>query len=531
MNKRQLLEAVGTLGDPSLLNATMSALDLPQTGPPAPAAAYRAPQPADFATGTGPAPRIVVLGAGIAGLAAAYELRKAGYDCVVLEAKGRAGGRVWTVRGGDSEREIGGPEQRAGFSEGQYFEAGAARINQSMVTVDYCRELGVRLEPFIGLNANAYIYHERPPARPVGHPVAYRTARADIYGYVSELLATAVDDGALDRRLTEQDKGSLLEFLSEFGEISNQGDRWSYSGSTRRGLSVHWAAGNQDGVPLGPPPTLSEVFASAVGRYLTLDLDYEKTAPLLTPVGGMDALVSALLSAVGSDRVRLHSVVTEVLTGDTGVQVKYRDSSGTDQVVMADYCVAAIPPHLMAAIPHNLGPAVSRALSFPKPRPAFKVGMEYRRRWWESDHRIYGGVTDTNLDIQHIWYPSHGFQQDRGVLVGYSVKAGAERLGALSHTARVDRFVDTARAVHGDTASTETAASFSVAWHRIPHIQGAWSVWPSFTSGEYDLLCRPAGRVYFAGDWLSHLIAWQAGAFESARLAVSAIHRRTLSAT
>ncbi len=43
-----------------------------------------------------------------------------------------------------------------------------------------------------------------------------------------------------------------------------------------------------------------------------------------------------------------------------------------------------------------------------------------------------------------------------------------------------------------------------------------------------SLLQRPAGRVYFAGDWLTHLIAWQAGAFESARKVVTELHHRVL---
>lgn len=61
-----------------------------------------------------------------------------------------------------------------------------------------------------------------------------------------------------------------------------------------------------------------------------------------------------------------------------------------------------------------------------------------------------------------------------------------------------------------------------------PHIEGGWVEWPSRTTGEYALLNTPAGHVYFAGDWLTYEIAWQAGAFGSARRAVSAIHQRVM---
>src|SRR6266511_3585857 len=71
--------------------------------------------------GPGGGARVVVLGAGLAGMCAAYELGQLGYDCHVLEARARAGGRCWTVRGGTEETEVGGERQAAGFDDGLYF--------------------------------------------------------------------------------------------------------------------------------------------------------------------------------------------------------------------------------------------------------------------------------------------------------------------------------------------------------------------------------------------------------------------------
>jgi monoamine oxidase len=82
--------------------------------------------------------------------------------------------------------------------------------------------------------------------------------------------------------------------------------------------------------------------------------------------------------------------------------------------------------------------------------------------------------------------------------------------------------------IHGAKYRTELASAFSVAWHRTPFIEGGWVGWPSRTTGEYTLLNQPAGRVYFAGDWLSYFIAWQAGAFDSARATVTKIHQRVM---
>ncbi|HEV2707371.1 MAG TPA: FAD-dependent oxidoreductase [Pyrinomonadaceae bacterium] len=83
----------------------------------------------------GASSKILVVGAGLAGLSAAYELTKAGHDVAVLEARTRTGGRVYTVR--------------TPFSEGQYAEGGAARIPADHeLTLSYARHFGLALEEF-----------------------------------------------------------------------------------------------------------------------------------------------------------------------------------------------------------------------------------------------------------------------------------------------------------------------------------------------------------------------------------------------
>ncbi len=86
--------------------------------------------------------------------------------------------------------------------------------------------------------------------------------------------------------------------------------------------------------------------------------------------------------------------------------------------------------------------------------------------------------------------------------------------------------LDQGRKVHGPAYADELESSFSVAWQRTRYSEGGWVSWPSRTSGEYERLLGPEGRVYFAGDHLSYYIAWQSGAIESARLAVTQLHDR-----
>jgi monoamine oxidase len=499
--------------------------------PDAAAEAFRPPQRSDLTLTGRRGPKVVVLGAGIAGLAAAYELGKAGYDCRVLEAKDRPGGRNWTVRGGTRETDLDGRTQTAAFSAGEYMNAGPARLPQSHVTLDYCRELGVPLEVFANQNANAYLYHENARGALAGRPVRWRTAKADVYGYVSELLAKATDQGALDAALTADDKERLLSFLQGFGALRGRADGWAYAGGSRRGYAVEPGAGTEAGTVLGDVPSLSDVVASGLGTRFSFEFGYDQAMLMFQPVGGMDAIPRALAEAIGGRRITYRAEVTAVTDRADGVEVVWKDERGRSHTETADFVVAALPPMIMARIRHNLGADVTAALRYATPTPAGKIGLEYRSRWWEREEHIYGGITNTDLDVNVIWYPSHGFHGPRGTVIGYyNTGANATAYGALPHRERLARALAQGVKIHGPKYRDELAHSFSVAWHRTPFIEGGWVGWPSQTGPEYRLLTRPAGRVHFAGDWLSHAIAWQHGAFTSARKAVTEIHERVMAA-
>ena len=104
---------------------------------------------------------MLVLGGGLTGFTIAYELGKAGYDCRVLEARARPGGRVFTVRRGTVSEEE-GSTQTAAFDDGLYFNAGPMRISHHHhTTLEYCRELQVPVEVFVADSESAYVYQTR----------------------------------------------------------------------------------------------------------------------------------------------------------------------------------------------------------------------------------------------------------------------------------------------------------------------------------------------------------------------------------
>jgi monoamine oxidase len=526
-SRRAFLRRVGVAGGAGAMFATMGALGL------APTAAYaaekeapfQAPRRSDFTLqGRGGKPaRVVVIGGGIAGLTSAYELGKAGYDCTILEARDRVGGRNLSIRGGDSLTDINGVSQTARFSKGQYMNAGPARLAQWMVTLDYCRELGVPIEVFTNTNANALIYN---PGKGMTKPVQYRTAKADVYGYVSELLSKATNAGALDGELTADDKERLLTFLKSYGSL---GADYTYTGTEHRGFTVDPGASGTPGEELGDVPSLSDVFASNVGRYFSFEFGYDQAMLMFQPVGGMDQIPKAFARAIGHEKIRTGAAVTDIKNTTDGVVVTYTQD-GRTRAVEADYCIATLAPHILAKTPHNLGTEVQTALLAVKPSNASKIGLEYKSRWWEKDFKIFGGITETDMDLDHIWYPSYGHLGDRGLIIGYyNTGAHSDVYSALTPAERLERAVAQGVMIHGDKYRTELAASFSHQWKLAPYLEGAWHSMPGGPDAPaYAPLNTAQGNVYFAGDYLSYLDAWQHGAISSARKIVTELHARVL---
>ena len=178
VTRRELLSLIGMSAGGAAMYQAMTSLGL------AADSGYKGPiQLSGAPSGT----KVLVLGAGIAGLVSAYELRKAGYQVQLLEYNSRAGGRNWTLRGGDRYTELGGFTQECKFDPGLYITPGPWRLpyhHRGMLS--YCKTLGVQLESFTQVNYNAYLHSSRAFG---GKPQRFRTVRADYHGHVAELLA------------------------------------------------------------------------------------------------------------------------------------------------------------------------------------------------------------------------------------------------------------------------------------------------------------------------------------------------------
>jgi monoamine oxidase len=209
-----------------------------------------------------------------------------------------------------------------------------------------------------------------------------------------------------------------------------------------------------------------------------------------------------------------------------------RRTFGSSYRVAADFCVCTIPPTVLRSIETNLPASVQASVANLPAMSTGKMGLQFQRRFWEEDDRILGGITDTNLDIGTIWYPSYGYHGDQGLLIGsYNYFDDSDRFAATSPAEREARALEQGAKIHGQVYKSEFETSFSVHWSRARYTEGGWVLWDDRAhSSAYRTLLEPVGRLYFVGDHLSYVTAWQHGAFESARHVVTQLHKRVLSA-
>jgi monoamine oxidase len=437
---------------------------------------------------------VLVIGAGLAGLVAAYRLRDAGKRVILIEARSEPGGRVRTLRGY--------------FDEGLYGELGAARIAEiHSYVLHWMNELGLSLTPFAPAGAAMQAVNG------MGFRAEDEAARARI----------APGLHADERRLSPS--ALLLKYIEGVPEelanpetdLSNprwrEFDRvtwpdWLASrGASRAAIQLMTLGG--DSSPFSALFLLQQIMLHRDSRqYLKIE-------------GGMDRLPSAIAARLRGG-IRYNCELVRLERSATGVRATCKTGGGAETMA-ADRAVLAIPFSTLRriAVDPPFSPAKARVINELSYHEATRFLLQTKTRFWEAAKLTGGARTDGPADI---WDTSFGQKGSRGLLSITTGSAAVEqKIASLSPSARVSFGVVLTKPAFPEIEK-ELQKSYTQRWVDEPYARGAFSVFhPGQMTAWAPILRRAEGRISFAGEHLSPFSGWMEGALWSGERAAQEI--------
>jgi monoamine oxidase len=452
----------------------------------------------------GAAKKVLVVGGGLAGLSAAYEMMRAGHDVTLIEARDRPGGRVFTLR------DV--------FSENLYAESGAEIFADTHNFVQrYVKDFGLSVMPSPGAAGLATLYYLRGERLQAGRSGAVnwplnlpleeqrlswsRLAQKYFQPATQEIGDPLAPGWPSPEILQKYDGIGVAEMLRQRGASPETIE------ILRLGYSDAWDNGN------GPDSALCLLRDEAIGR---------SPHPFQRIVGGNDRLPLAFAAQLGR-RIRYRTAVARIEQDKTRVIVTVTEN-GRRHKLSAEYLVCAIPFSVLRSI--QIEPTFSsgkqRAIRQLGYISVTRVFVQTKSRFWTQGG--LSGYAATDLPVGVIEDCSQGEPGSRGILECYTSGATARRLTALPEQQRVQAVIENLEKVFPGTRENFEKA-VTVAWDADPLARGAFA-W--FKAGQMsDMLPHMAtreGRVFFAGEHTSPWFGWMQGALQSGNRAAAEVN-------
>jgi monoamine oxidase len=433
--------------------------------------------------------RVLVVGAGLAGLACALELADAGHDVLVVEAQGRTGGRVRTLRGA--------------FADGHDIELGAVDFGDGYpILMRYRDRFQLDADP-VPYADGPTVCHVRgrryvvPPADDPHWAFALtaeerRLGRRGLVGrYLAPLIAAVGDP--LDPAWTPRDYAAF-DRLTLDGLLAEHGASDGARALMRLAL---------DGDDFGHVTALLP---------LVLRKFYARSSQAFRIRGGNDRLPAALAGALGP-RVHLDTPVTALDVQRDAVRATV-DSDGSQSVLEADHAVVALPFSVLRDLPvAGAIPDEQRRLISELPyEPLTRVYLNFARRPWDAAGVAATAYTDLPIGaiIDHSAPGRPG-----GVLEAQLTREGQAAFRARPAEERIPWVVRQVDRVHPGARSA-FVAGITYVWEQDAWARGAWAYHaPGRFAADYPLAARAAGRLHFAGEHVSPLPSTMEGALLS----------------
>jgi len=439
--------------------------------------------------------KVIVIGAGLAGLSVAYELTQAGHDVTILEAQMRPGGRVLTLR--------------QPFSDGLYAEAGAARFPDSHdLTLKYAKLFNLTLDPFSPSELARVVYY---------HGRRFTVKPGENFNLLAHF--------PLDLTLEERELGFdglwqkyLRPAIEEMGDPHSP-DWPPQSGTKYDQMTVEELMREQ-----GASPGVIAAINFALDRHRedrrpsalwALAGWYNDTGPeqMYKIKGGTDLLPKAFAARL-AEKIHYGAPVVRIEHDTRSVRVVFLQA-GAHQKMAGDYLICAIPFSVLkdVEISPPFTPEKRKAIVELPITPAARVFLQTRERYWVEQG--LSGFADTDV-LHDIWHPTFDQPGPRGILLSFLWDGLARDLTAMTEDERINYTLEHMEKIFpGIRQYFEGGVTKS--WGDDPWARGC-SVYlkPGQVTSLLPHIARPEGRVHFAGTHTHPARAgWMQGALES----------------
>ena len=433
--------------------------------------------------------RIIVVGAGLAGLSCAYELEKSGYNIVLVEARSRPGGRVSTYRNQ--------------FSDNLYSEMGAEYVDSTdMYVQDYCREFNLNILPArqydgVYVRGNELSMNK---IRSGDVTLPYTgTENGMLFGqevqYIQNWIELVNKKGINSPEVQALDKISVEDILKEGGAPQDIIELYKYANATESTTT----------------PSKISALAMILSNIKTSGFSENTVEGRI--LGGNDQLPKTLAKRI-EKKIKYNTPLHRLDYDSYGVTATVKDN-GKLTKISAKKCVIALPASVLKNI--DVNPRFSKekikCINEQAYGHAMKIAMQYRERFWDNTNSI-GQRVFTDTPLRRIYHFSIDQPGPRGILLSFTSGEDAIKLGKLSDDKRNEIAKNTCSKIW-DESPQYWERGVAKYWNEDPWTKASYSFSGVGQKDFREVLARPEGPVYFAGEHTAIQRASMNGAIES----------------
>jgi monoamine oxidase len=449
-----------------------------------------------------PRKKIIVIGAGLAGLSAAFELTQKGHNVTVLEARSRSGGRVLTLRDP--------------FSDGMYAEAGAYSFSDAHhLTFKYTRlfDLPFAPEESRDLAYTIFIKGNRIKAKK-GEKIQWPL---NLTSEEKQLGMTKLWSKYVESVLPEMGKAASPDWppasLKKY-------DQMTFSQFLRRqGLSQDAVAA----LRLGYLDLFGDGIDAISALQLLRDTALQTGKKWYMIKGGNDLLPQAFAHRL-ADKILYGTPVKRIEQDSREVRVMFLQSE-TLQKITGDYVICTIPFSVLKQVEvvPNFSPEKKKAIEELRYTSVARVLLQCRKKFWVDEG--LSGEAATDLPVMLIAEATSNQHGSRGILFSNMTGPQARQISAMRERERISFTLNTTEQLFPGI-SQHFEGGISKCWDEDEWARGGYAWFkPGQMSSLMPYIARPEGRVHFAGEHTSAWPGYMQGALESGNRAAQEIER------